>query len=473
MDRRPRPWLLLCVVALVPACGGAAGVGAGTSTTTTGAPGPATTTAPGSPSEWTTYGGTATRTSADATERALAGTPVRRWTSPALDGAVYGQPLVFGGQVLVATENDTVYALSARTGAPSWSLHLARPVAASALPCGDISPTIGITSTMVVDPATATLYASAASSAGGAVVHELFAIDLATHTVRFSRVLDQPGWSAPAQLQRAGLALDGGLVLVGFGGNYGDCGRYNGWVVGVPATGTGALVTYKVPTANEGAVWAPPGPVVDASGNVFVATGNGSTGPGGGFDHGDAVIELSPQLSEEQYFAPSSWAQDNVSDADLGSTSPVLLGGGLAFAVGKSARGYLLRTASLGGVGGQVASVALCNARGATAFASPDLYVACPDAGRIDQVVVGPGTTLHRGWSWVSPSGGASSPTVARGMVWVVDPTASVLYGVDPGAGTTRWTLPLGTGSPAHFAAVSAGEGIVVVAGARAVEAFG
>jgi len=59
-------------------------------------------------------------------------------------------------------------------------------------------------------------------------------------------------------------------------------------------------------------------------------------------------------------------------------------------------------------------------------------------------------------------------------VVWSVDPGASVLYGIDPLSGATRWTLPLQTGTPAHFAAAAgAGDGLVVVAGADAVEAFG
>ena len=36
----------------------------------------------------------------------------RAWTSPALDGQLYTEPLVLGGRVFVATENDTVYALT-------------------------------------------------------------------------------------------------------------------------------------------------------------------------------------------------------------------------------------------------------------------------------------------------------------------------------------------------------------------------
>lgn len=466
-------WAGLALLALVPACGGGRTArGESASSSSSAVAGPTTPGAAPSTAEWTTYGGGPARTSADTTEPPLFGSPVEAWTSPALDGAVYGQPLVFGGQVLVATERDTVYALSARTGEVSWSLHLAEPAAAGALPCGDIAPTVGVTSTMVVDPATGTLFVSAETSGGGGVGHELDAVDLATHAVRFRVPLDRPGWSAPAQLQRAALALDGGLVLVAFGGNYGDCGKYHGWVMGVPTSGRGPVVTYQVPTANEGAIWAPPGPAVGSSGDVFVATGNGSAGPGEAFDHGNSVIELSPRLVEQQFFAPTTWARDSSSDADLGSTSPVLLGDGGLFQVGKQGTGFTVHTAALGGIGGQVASIPLCDSRGSTAFAALDLYVVCPDSGRIVEVAVDRNDGLHLGWSWTSPTGGASSPTVARGAVWTVDPGASMLYGVDPATGATRFSLPLHTGTPAHFAAPSAGEGLVVVAGSRSVEAF-
>ena len=463
------PALLLAVLA---ACGGPVPAHAGRPTTPTAVPAPSTTAVPGQQAaEWTTYGGSPARTSSDTADLATGGAPVEAWTSPALDGAVYGEPLVFGGQVLVGTEADTVYGLSARTGAVAWSVHLGTPVPAGALPCGDIVPTVGITSTMVVDPATRTLFASAATWDGAGVRHVLVALALDTHAERWRRDLDQPGWSAPAQLQRAGLALDGTEVLVGFGGNYGDCGRYNGWLVGVPASGTGPLAAYRVPTARQGAIWAPPGPAVDGAGDVFVATGNGAAGPGQPFDHGNSVIELSPALTELGYFAPADWARDSAADLDLGSTSPVPLGGGLAFQVGKEATGYLLSTARLGGVGAGRSSLALCSSRGATAYRAPALYVVCSDDGTVDQVLVDSGR-LTRGWTWRSPTGGVGSPTLSRGALWSVDPGASRLYGIDPASGTTTVSLTLRTGPPSPFTGVSAGEGLLVVAGTRAVEAF-
>lgn len=432
-----------------------------------------TTTTPSSQTVWTTYGGSLARTSIDSGDPQFTQAPTEAWTSQALDGQVYGEPLIYDNDVFVGTENDTVYAMSAANGAILWSDHLATPAAASSLPCGDITPVNGITSTMVIDPATSVLYASTeVATASGGVGHEMFAISLADHQVLWSRDLDQPGWTASAQLQRAGLGISDGHVMVGFGGNYGDCGNYHGWVIGVPESGSGPLLAYKVPTALQGGIWGPAGITVDPAGDVFVATGNGSAVQGQPFDHGDAVIELSPQLSEIQYFAPTDWAQDNEDDGDLGSTSPVLLGNGQLFEVGKESTSYLLNASTLGGIGGQVASLNVCFSIGATAYLSPSAYVVCNTEGRIIQVVIGPGNSMHLGWTWTSPSGGASSPTIAGGVMWAIDPGASTLYGIDLSNGTTLYSQPFHVGALAHFVAVSAAEGMLVLAGFGGVEAF-
>jgi hypothetical protein len=477
---------LVCVVTGMAACGtgpstprGQASSTSGTSSTS--GPGTSATSSPvvststataGSGSSWLTYGGSFSRTSLDSTDATFANKPTSAWTSPALDGPVYGEPLIYGGQVFVATESDTVYGLSAASGAVAWSDHLASPVPAGMLPCGDISPTVGVTSTMVIDPSSGRLFVSAAVLSGSSIQHLVYAIDIATHRVLWTRDVDQRGWTASAQLQRTGLGLSAGHVVVGFGGNYGDCGNYHGWVIGVPESGTGSLLAYQVPTGREGAIWAPAGVTVDATGNLFVVTGNGSAGTGQPFDHGDAVIELSPALVERQYFAPTNWAQDNADDGDLGSTAAMLIDGSQLFIVGKQQTAYLLDTATLGGIGGQRASTGVCGSEGGNAYMAPDVYVVCTDAGSIDQVRVGPGATMTRGWTWSSPSGEAGSPTIAGGVLWTVDIGGSVLYGVDLSTGTTRFTLSLTTGTPPHFAAPSAAGGMLVVAGASHVEAF-
>ena len=83
---------------------------------------------------------------------------IRAWTSAALDGEIYGEPLVWAGRVYVATENNTVYALSAATGKVAWSAPSGHPGPVGSLPCGDITPTVGITGTPVIDPARSEIF---------------------------------------------------------------------------------------------------------------------------------------------------------------------------------------------------------------------------------------------------------------------------------------------------------------------------
>ena len=107
------------------------------------------------------------------------------WTSPTLDGQLYGEPLVSGARVYVATENDTVYALSAATGAVEWSTHLARPVPSNELPCGDIQPTVGITGTPVIDPVRGEIFAVADELVNGVPAHVLVGLAPAWATVSY------------------------------------------------------------------------------------------------------------------------------------------------------------------------------------------------------------------------------------------------------------------------------------------------
>ncbi|MGH9030448.1 MAG: PQQ-binding-like beta-propeller repeat protein, partial [Acidimicrobiales bacterium] len=199
---------------------------AGPTSSSPGAPGSS-----GTSGSWTTYGGSFARTSFDGSDPARTKSPSEAWKSEALDGDVYGEALVYHGDVFVATENDTVYGFSQSTGSPLWPPdHVATPAQSDALPCGDINPTVGITSTMVIDPSTGVLFASAETSSSGSassassVHHLLYAIQSSTGKVLWSRDIDQ-SWVAADQLQRLGLAISDGNVLVGFGGNYGDCGQ--------------------------------------------------------------------------------------------------------------------------------------------------------------------------------------------------------------------------------------------------------
>ena len=214
-------------------------------------------------SNWTTYHGDAEATGVDAASTKL--TPSRpAWTSPALDGHLYGKPLVADGRVVAATENDTVYVMAANSGTVLWSRHLATPVPSHDLPCGDISPEVGITGTPVIDLTrheifvdADTLISGPAGSDGVEASHGLFGLDLFTGNVE----LDEPampntGEDQLAQLQRPGLALDKGYVVIAYGQNSGDCpgpnGPAHGYVVSIPEAG-GQLHSFR-PVAAEIAV---------------------------------------------------------------------------------------------------------------------------------------------------------------------------------------------------------------------------
>src|SRR6202011_4674763 len=98
----------------------------------------------------------------------------------AVDGDVYASPLIVSGHVLVATENNSVYALDVFTGTVVWQQHLGDPVDASTLPCGDIGPVTGITGTPAADISTGRLYVVAFLRG---YHHVLFALSLTNGAV--------------------------------------------------------------------------------------------------------------------------------------------------------------------------------------------------------------------------------------------------------------------------------------------------
>jgi len=415
------------------------------------------------PGSWTTEGGSRLRWG-DANSGLVLHPLHREWSSDSLDGSVYGEPLIDDGSVYVATESDTVYALSARTGAIRWHTQLGTPVPSSILPCGDIKPTVGVTSTMVLDPASHTLFASGEVFARGGVVHLLFGIDDGTGAIRFSRNLDVASSSPPAQLQRVALALNGSDVLVGFGGNAGDCGHYHGELVSVSVTGHYGLRRFEVRTAAQGAIWAPGGIALSSAGDIYLATGNGS--PPTPYNGANSVIELAPSLRELQYFAPRSFAFDSEHDLDLGSTVPLLLRGGLVFQLGKAGVAYLLDAHHLGGIGGEIAKISSCAAWGGSAYSPPVLYLGCPDG--IRQLTIKGHDHMVLGWS--TAHGIEGPPTLAGGLLWTIDRENGTLLGLSPRTG--RVVITSSVGPVEHFATPSAGEGLLLVPTASGVVAF-
>jgi polyvinyl alcohol dehydrogenase (cytochrome) len=386
--------------------------------------------------DWPTYHRDNTRAGVAAGLPPLA--PLSRAWEAKLDGAVYGQPLVVGDVVYAATENDTVYALDAGSGRLLWSAHVGTPVPRSNLPCGNIDP-LGITSTMVYDPASRLVFALAETTGAH---HTLVSIDAATGAVREQRPAEPPKGDRVAHQQRSALTLLNGRIYVGYGGLAGDCGRYFGSVVALPTTGGGAPISYAVPTTREAGIWAPGGASVRGD-RMYFPVGNGESTAG--YDGSDSVLALTPDLALVDSFAPKTWAADNAKDLDLGSMTPALVGD-YVYADGKRGVGYLLKADHLGGIGGEVAQAEVCQAYGASAVDGDTVYVPCADGPRAVSVS-GSGQMTVR---WHAPVRARGSPVVGAGAVWVVDYDGGWLYALDPGTGQPRQQLRIGTAP--HFA---------------------
>jgi outer membrane protein assembly factor BamB len=442
--------------------------------------------------EWPTYHGDVARSGAvpDGPEPA---SPSVAWRA-ALDGAVYASPLIARGLVVAATEGGSLYGLDAATGATVWRTHVADPVPASALPCGNITPTVGITGTPAYDAATGQVFAvattqgltpaetaSATASAtappaaatappgaqGGAtraptpaaVRHVLFGVDLLTGQIRSHRPVDAPNADPATHLQRGALLVSDGVVYVPYGGNFGDCGAYIGRVVGIPLT-SGPQAVFTVPTTREGGIWAPSGPVGLPGGDLLVTTGNGEA-VGGAWDHSDSILRLSPTLQLRDGFAPADWAKENSVDADLGSTGPVLLPGARrVLAAGKGGAVYLADVDRLGGVNGQIARLDGCRSFGgaaATAVADGTSVAYLPCTEGLTQVTVAADDRMSQGWRSAAVNG---SPVLVGDTVWALD-RSGTLHGLDAATGTARATVAVGDTSRFATPAVS-GTALVV-----------
>ncbi len=434
---------------------------------------------------WTTYRHDAARSGIDPDSTSPV-TPSQTWQTPQLDGEVYGQPLVYGSFVYVATENDTIYELDAATGAVVWANHLATPEPSSAAPCGDIAPSIGITSTPVIDPTTNRIYAVGAVSAANTVHHELFALDLSSGQpiAGFPTVVDPPypsGGSAVNQLQRPGLALDGGRILIGYGGNDGDCSTYWGWLVSAATDGSGSLSSFQADAGHtEGAIWdggnAPP---VDAGGNVYLATGNGHGDSTSDPQYGDSVVKLNASASVLDWWTPTNWQSLDSSDADLGSSAPTLLPGGFLFQSGKDDNGYLLNGAALGSVSSPVAEASgFCpgGSFGGSVYdpTNSTLYAACN--GGLKALLLGTGSppSLAPRAGFSAPAPATGPPMIAGGLVWVTNHSPGTLYGLDPTSGATisSFSIPENGSQVNHFASPSAGGGRLFVGSGDQVTAY-
>ena len=292
-----------------------------------------------------------------------------RQYSREVDDQVYAQPLVATGVtvngvkrnlLLVATVNDTVYAYdadNASAATPYWKASMLA-AAHGAMPgarvvnntdvgqnCGsyrDFSGNIGIVGTPVIDKSNGTIYLVARSVEGGKFVQRLHALDLATGaeklggpTVITASVAGTGDGSSNGRLpfdpqtenQRPGLALTGGKVIITWASHC-DTGPYHGWVMAYDAKSLRQSWAFtNTPNGSAGGIWmSGAAPTVDAQGNIYVTSGNGSVNVSRQ-NYGGGIFKFSPTGELLDYFIPSNYQQTNNVDADFGSAGLLLVPG--------------------------------------------------------------------------------------------------------------------------------------------------
>ena len=272
------------------------------------------------------------------------------------DGQIFAQPLyvsnlaIAGGThnvVFVATMRNTVYAIDADSSTVLWSQNFGTPIVAADVESDDNivqanNGAIGILGTPVIDAATNYMYFVSGEQPAGTKNYSwnLNAIDITTgQTVHGSPVkisatyqtadLTNPlVFNAGFENPRPGLALANGNVYIAWA-SHEDRNAYYGWVLAYSTSTLAQTAVYSdVTIGSQGGIWqAGQAPSVDANGNIYISTGNGSFGttPNNLVQTGNSVIKLSPTLQLLDYFTPATSASDNGFDYDLGSSGVLLI----------------------------------------------------------------------------------------------------------------------------------------------------
>jgi len=285
----------------------------------------------------------------------------------ALDGVVDAQPLYVAGVsipnqgthnvLIVATENDSLYALDADSGAQLWKVSLlaSGETASDDRGCGQVTPTIGITSTPVVTLKAGTtdgaIFAVAMSKDASGNYHQRLhkrsltggnalatPVEITAHYPGTGD--DSTGgfvYFDPAQYkERSGLLLLDGVVYLGWASHCDDQ-PYTGWIMGYNGTTLAQTSVIDVtPNGAEGAIWgAGAGLAADSNGYIYFLDANGTFDttlnaqglPVNG-DYGNAFVKLSTaggKLTVADYFTMYNTTAESDADEDLGSGGALIL----------------------------------------------------------------------------------------------------------------------------------------------------
>ncbi len=427
-------------------------------------------------------------------------------------GQVYAQPLFWhtkGGraELIVATENNTVYALNPGTGATLWQQALPAAAPLNELGCGDINPE-GITGTPVIDPATDTLYVDALTYTGGNVRQMLYALSLSTGAVLSGWPIDVQAalakngvtFSSKYQGERSALLMYRSNLYAVYGGRYGDCLPYHGTVIEIDPANQSLAGNWQT-RASGGGIWAQGG-IASEGTSLYVTTGN--TIGANGYGDGESVDKLKPGLTRSNantdFYAPANWQDLDNSDLDLGGTEALPVNVGLGngktaprvIAFGKDGNAYLLNRGNLGGVGGKADIVQVANGQiktGPAVYSTPtaDMVavtnpnpIGCSSGNGIMMLKLVPSGKSAISVAWCAGYSGDGAPIItttdgsANPIVWVTGAEGdNKLHGFDALTGATVFN---GSGTSMsglhHFSTLIAAAGRLYVAADNTVYAF-
>ncbi len=308
-----------------------------------------------------------------------------------LDDQVDAQPLVVPGVtitagthpgkhdvVYVATENNTVYAIDAESGAVLLNPNFGKPVS-SPLGCNNNGPNVGINSTPVIDLASNILYVVVYTQDSTGPAYRIHALDLgsladtvAPQLVTASHTLidgTKYSFHPTYERQRPGLLLANGNVYAGFG-SFCDLGAKlsRGWLLGWSAGSLTPLAANQLLDTQAtspdsyflSSIWMSGyGLATDDAGNILFVTGNSDysgTTYDGVSNIQESVVKVSSDLTTVlDLFTPKNQAALDQADADFGAGGVMVLPDQpgstphLAVAAGKVGAMFLMNEDNLGG----------------------------------------------------------------------------------------------------------------------------
>jgi hypothetical protein len=318
------------------------------------------------------------------------------FTQP-LDGMAVAEPLYVQNLeingtthnvVFVVTLHDGVYAFDADSStAPLWYTSLINPPSVTTVPITDQGcvghnfTEMGILGTPVIDPTTNTMYLVAKTLESGSYVFRLHALNIQNGQETFGGPTEITAsytsegktvtFEQQHRMNRPALLLSNGVLYIGFG-NMGCKGSppSTGWLMAYSASTLQQMAVLDVgPTQSAiPGIWlSGEGPSVDASGNVYVPTGEGLFDYNvGGLDYGDTLMKLnlsSGSFNMTDYFTPYNQAYLTTNDLDLGAGGLILLPPqpgpypNLGVIAGKESVIYVVNLDDLGGYNSAVDNV--------------------------------------------------------------------------------------------------------------------